>query len=80
MSKQKWFSDPPPSIGWWPASVAKDRKALRWWDGSQWSAAVYKSNSAATVERMARTPSFVGPVGSIEWTHRPKFWPKRSRT
>ena len=79
MSKQKWFSGPPPSIGWWPASVAKDQRALRWWDGV-WSAAAYEGNSADTVARMARTPSYVGPVGSIRWTHRPKSWPKRSRT
>ena len=38
-----WHSGPPPSIGWWNASVKQDRTAWRWWNGKGWSLVAYES-------------------------------------
>jgi hypothetical protein len=78
MSKQKWFSGPPPSVGWWPASMNQDDSVLRWWDGECWSRAAWRGHDAQQAERVAEHKSPM-PV-YIEWTDRPKSWPKRSRT
>jgi hypothetical protein len=42
----KWHSGPPPSIGWWPASVNENPKFFRWYDGAEWSASVTESDNA----------------------------------
>jgi hypothetical protein len=37
MKKRKWHKGPPPSIGWWPASIDRDPESIRWWNGKYWS-------------------------------------------
>lgn len=76
MSKA-WHSGPPPSIGWWPASVNRHRGVLRWWNGSAWSDAAWSKFSLASVERSAYKRS---TQGGIRWQHRPESWPARSKT
>ena len=75
----KWRSGPPPSIGWWPASVRRNRTFVRWWNGQQWSAPAWAELTAAQAASRAAEPCCVFNK-SIEWTDRPASWPKRSRT
>jgi hypothetical protein len=74
----KWHKGPPPSIGWWPASVNRDENILRWWNGQYWSRALRSNDSIEIVEKFAnvRTITHI----PIEWTDRPSTWPERSRT
>lgn len=77
MSKQ-WHKGPPPSIGWWPASKWRDPSALRWWDGRRWSLLARRGWLLGDVTFVAGFPDC--EPDEIEWTERPKWWPKRSRT
>ena len=77
MSKTKWFSGPPPSLGWWPASMMRNKDSLRWWDGHEWSWMCVRGIDRITIDyRSARKSG----NEEIEWTHRPKNWPARSKT
>jgi hypothetical protein len=77
MSKTKWHSGPPPSVGWWPASRFRDDAWMRWWDGERWSFAAHLSFSAKQAEdKASMSADFTG----INWTDRPASWPERSRT
>ena len=77
MSKT-WHKGPPPSVGWWPASRSRNPNMLRWWD-KVWSLPVHKNERSA--ERVARNAATPEPRPfDIEWTDRPKSWPKRSHT
>ena len=78
--KQKWFSGPPPSVGWWPASPnrAMFGERYRWWDGSGWSSYAMKSSTPREAAAAAKTPNKSSLP--IEWQHRPASWPDRSRT
>ena len=77
MKKTVWHSGPPPSLGWWPASVARDKTILRWWNGKYWSDCVGEDTEASLVARAAKKRSV---EISIEWTDRPASWPERSKT
>lgn len=78
MSK-KWHSGPPPSIGWWPASMRKRPHTYRWWDGRRWSFAAYcyDSKDDAAMSASIYTPE---RAEQICWQTRPSDWPERSRT
>ena len=39
MSAVKWFSGPPPAVGWWPCGI----DVYSWWDGKQWSGYVMRT-------------------------------------
>lgn len=73
-----WHKGPPPSVGWWPASRQRDKKALRWWNGKVWSVVCYSHFHANVVAKRAATAT--EPQIGIKWTERPASWPKRSRT
>lgn len=79
MSKT-WHKGPPPSIGWWPASLCRDASSVRWWNGGGWSISQYEGCSASSVAHAAtlRVSSYWQP--QIEWQDRPASWPARSRT
>jgi hypothetical protein len=74
----KWHKGPPPSIGWWPASIERDPEVFRWWNGEWWSIDAYQSNSEKYAEQLANRKALW--QHSIEWTTRPKWWPERSKT
>ena len=74
----KWHKGPPPSIGWWPASVSRDRHAIRWWNGKWWSDPAYSFNHIEDASKRA-TQKGEGQH-RIEWTDRPALWPERSKT
>jgi hypothetical protein len=74
-----WHKGPPPSIGWWPASIVHDPSILRWWDGMRWSMAVDDIKDSDTAGMYAKKPCLIYP-DDIEWTDRPASWPERSRT
>lgn len=78
MSKTKWHSGPPPSVGWWPASVCNDLTCLRWWNGRAWSLPAYAGDGSMKVETAVRFLSC--NTAQIFWTDRPASWPERSRT
>jgi hypothetical protein len=74
-----WHKGPPPSIGWWPASFWRDPCAYRWWDGTCWSLACTRYDSAVEAAVKASEPASTA-VEEIEWTDWPASWPDRSRT
>jgi hypothetical protein len=78
MSKTKWFSGPPPSVGWWPASWHCGENIFRWWNGRYWSAAATEDNTAPRADMQARMKASMQE--RIKWRHRPKSWPARSKT
>lgn len=78
MSK-KWFSGPPPSVGWWPASNQRWGGSIRWWDGERWSCAAYGRSNEMDAADIAKIPAGCRQ-GKIEWQHRPASWPERSKT
>lgn len=80
MSKRQWRSGPPPSVGWWPASLWGNEHCLRWWDGSVWSCTAYRGYSRYKVASMARGKMHPTTSAAITWLPRPKSWPDRSRT
>lgn len=73
-----WKKGPPPSVGWWPASMYKDERMLRWWNGKNWSRAVSNISSKYEAGRAAQTKTIY--PGQIYWKARPSNWPKRSLT
>lgn len=79
MSK-KWHSGPPPSVGWWPASVIRDEDALRWWNGKVWSQVAFIDDQLEEAASAAGKTVSKRESMSVEWQHRPASWPERSRT
>jgi hypothetical protein len=79
MSNQ-WFSGKPPSVGWWPVrSPSSYSDTISWFDGAVWSWFCDARDDLESADRYARLR--YGPGESkIEWSHRPKSWPKRSHT
>lgn len=77
MTDRKWHTGPPPSMGWWPASVSRDGATIRWWDGSAWSMACHHSTP---IENVGYRAAMKTDRAGIEWKARPAYWPKRSRT
>ncbi len=73
-----WHKGPPPSIGWWPASVYRKRQFLRWWNGEYWSR---PAREGFELQQVAATAALKSTVQNlIEWTDRPASWPERSKT
>jgi len=65
----KWHKGPPPSIGWWPASVQREKNAIRWWNGIYWSYNAHPLDTAKDAAKYAGMPS--GTVSKfIEWADR----------
>lgn len=75
----KWRKGPPPSIGWWPASLVRDSDSLRWWNGAAWSEQAYRGDSPKKAAMLAKW-QISWRQEEIEWTDRPADWPERSRT
>jgi hypothetical protein len=73
-----WRKGPPPSIGWWPASNCRGPEAHRWWNGKWWSAVAWPEYAANTAAAIACSKD--ATRDRIEWTERPAWWPKRSKT
>lgn len=78
-SNNTWNHGHPPSIGWWPASIKKDPKSLRWFNGKRWSKPARSGFSLARVGSCTAEPAGKGD-GCIMWKARPKNWPARSLT
>jgi len=73
-----WHKGPPPSIGWWPASICRELAVLRWWNGVWWSCSCVANDSAQTAASSAAQKSRFQDY--IEWTDRPESWPEWSKT
>lgn len=83
MANTKWHSGPPPSLGWWPATIdilsfLKVSPLYRWWDGSVWSIPAHYSRDAWSAGVRAERKDASG--NEILWQHRPANWPKNSLT
>jgi len=74
----RWRKGKPPSIGWWPASIKKIPGVYRWWDGEQWSAAIFRMCTAEEAGKVASVPSIHSK--QVLWQLRPLTWPKESYT
>jgi hypothetical protein len=66
-TKQELFSGPPPSIGWWPATIHGLISPIRWWNGENWSACAFKDDHMKQVIRMAATPADPITAKDIKW-------------
>ena len=73
MSNRTWHKGPPPHIGWWNASVNRNPKIWRWWNGRDWSAAATERFSAAYAGFKAEKYTV---AQDIEWTD---YWPEGAR-
>jgi hypothetical protein len=74
----KWHRGPPPSIGWWPASVRKNVGIFRWWNGRIWSSPTGADFTTAEALAQALHPS--KDNRDVLWRARPSDWPARSLT
>lgn len=68
-SEIEWYTGAPPAIGWWPASINRDVRVLRWWDGRVWSIAVLDTCRASYAARIALLPA-IRSAPHIEWCAR----------
>lgn len=80
MTQPVWHSGPPPSEGWWPASVCLDPSVLRWRSGGSWSINVSQFADAKTAAHYAMLLAAGSDQHRIQWTDRPASWPARSKT
>lgn len=71
-----WRRGPPPHVGWWNASVMRDRTMWRWWDGKNWSRAECETKSAASAKKPAGLHSEIWLNSEIEWSD---FYPANAR-
>lgn len=78
LEEARWRDGPPPSIGWWPASVFEFSACLRWWNGTCWSFPVDRTSPLHEVILMAKIPSAC--QDRIQWQVRPIGWPSKSHT
>jgi len=62
----EWHSGPPPFVGWWSASRARNTGAWRWWDGNNWSTWANDYFSKRKVGIAAATKSYE-TTDCIEW-------------
>jgi hypothetical protein len=67
--RPKWHKGPPPSIGWWPASVSHFQESLRWWDGECWSIPVSRFETSRAAGKAAQYKE-KNATSLIEWTDR----------
>lgn len=68
--------EPPPHEGWWNASVSKNKRAWRWWDGVAWSQVVFEEQSDVAAARAASTYANQYKQDKIRWT---RYWPDNAR-
>ena len=66
--KTVWSKGPPPSIGWWPASMYRDKKMIRWWDGKDWSVVAFTEFTAGQAADCANLKALRQNL--IEWCDR----------
>ena len=69
-----WRSGPPPSIGWWNASVYKAGDRWRWWDGKCWSYPAYPEFSMSEVLEAVKLKHLSNT--SVYWND---YWPENAR-
>ena len=62
MSERKWYSGPPPHVGWWLCtdnSFEHDYADMwRWWDGEAWSFFSLSTDSAHNAGKNARCRAY----------------------
>lgn len=62
-----WRKGPPPTKGWWNASIERDPEARRWWSGRRWSPPVYPYTPDETCERVKQMRAHSVDPKSVEW-------------
>ena len=72
----EWNKGAPPNIGWWPASILRDKTSIRWWDGKCWSWSAHCGYGAELASRYAAHPASPSENKEVEWTGR---WWQRNR-
>ena len=60
---RKFFSGPPPSVGWWPT----ESRWYNFFNGRVWSWGVWPEASMLDVEMASREPHWDQP--SVRWAH-----------
>jgi hypothetical protein len=67
----EWFSGPPPSLGWWPASTLCDPNVIRYYDGKRWSTSMLSEMRANRADDYAACKDY---SGNVKWAKR--WWEK----
>ena len=76
-----WHSGPPPSEGWWPASLRGEPEICRFYlKKCGWSLGTLSLFSALHAAIRASQIEVLSRQQRITWRHRPRNWPARSRT
>jgi len=75
MTDRKWHKGPPPHVGWWNASLYKNPRVWRWWDGDCWSFPAFMNDSPQAASHFANQIS-ANSLSDIEWTH---YYPTNAR-
>ena len=70
-----WRKGDPPHMGWWNASMYRDKNTWRWWSGERWSHGVPVSASCETAGYFA-TRLLWSATNEVEWSD---FWPENAR-
>lgn len=73
MTDKTWHSGPPPSVGWWPASITGIDGYLSWWNGKFWSLQCLPEHPQEVVAWAATRKSVHSDL--LKWQHRPASWP-----
>ena len=80
-SDLEWQTGSPPSIGWWPCSLIRAPRRLRYWDGAYWSVGADCTENCVHIERTHQTtPDGLLTADSVtinspkhlEWA--PRWW------
>lgn len=70
----RWRKGPPPHVGWWNASVARDPDMWRWWNGTHWSIAIHRAASAREIALRVVLPVYTDE--DVRWT---TYYPANAR-
>lgn len=76
VGKGPWRTGDPPSVGWWPASLAYDRdpSELRWLDGRRWSLDAYPEDTAEIAAQVAAVKEHPQRQPYVMWRERASWW------
>lgn len=70
-----FHDSPPPCVGWYNASTARDPNVWRWWDGVCWSLAVHRTAHSTYAGEAAKSEA-LSPQKLIQWS---TYWPENAR-
>ena len=74
LNQFKWHAGSPLHIGWWSASMSKNKLLWRWWDGKEWS--WFAEDTCCAEDARHSSMTKVSCRSRIFWRH---YYPKDAR-